>query len=138
MFFACKDQTAMAYGMKKEYRCPFSSRLLGGGPAGFEPSARLLCCFCFGGPTSCVSDNCSSNSAGRWKRASASARGSHGIFTTLCCKASTESCCTFRLLSTCCRSVRLTPRKLSRARSIRRNEQSLKDARLCKGCGHLQ
>ena len=26
MFFACRDRTAMAYGMKQGYRCPFSSR----------------------------------------------------------------------------------------------------------------
>ena len=40
MFFACRDRTAMAYGMKKGCRCPFSSRPPGGGPTGFAPSAR--------------------------------------------------------------------------------------------------
>ena len=39
-FFACRDQTAMAYGMKKGCRCPFSSRRPGIGPTGFASSPR--------------------------------------------------------------------------------------------------
>ena len=84
--FRVQGSNAMACGMRKGCRCPFSSHPPGGGPTGFEPFVRLFwrCC---GWPTSSVSGNCSRNSTCAWRGASKSGRASRANCTTRFCRA---------------------------------------------------